>query len=83
MILIALGCLAIALILLNIFIWRNLWRLCKQNKLEVEIENLALRLTERAEDSGNESDGGEEEKLQRLLHDHDNMHGFANPLFDI
>ncbi|CAA36406.1 unnamed protein product [Simian immunodeficiency virus] len=77
----------VGLIAWNICIWGYIikwgYRRYKRHRLETEIERLNLILRERAEDSGNESNGEEEERLEQLIHNYNHNNHFANPMFDL
>nr|CBW48590.1 Vpu protein [SIVcpz Ptt-04Cam155] len=70
---------SIILILLNIVVWSKVWIDYQHIKVKEKIQRLAIRIREREQDSGNESNGEDEEILEHLVQ----KHGFANPLFDL
>nr|AOW41249.1 vpu protein [Human immunodeficiency virus 1] len=62
-----------------IVVWTIVYIQYREIRKQKRIDRLLARIEERAEDSGNESDGGEEQELMDLVHGH----GFDNPMFEL
>ncbi|AAM34559.1 vpu protein [Simian immunodeficiency virus] len=80
---VAIGLIGIGtLLVINIVVWGivgiSVYKRWKRHKEEQRIIDLIIKITERAEDSGNESDGEDKETLATLLHNN----GFDNPMFE-